>query len=41
MGQCAGQAVSVEQVALKVVDTLNGAGIPYALVGSFTSNRWQ
>jgi hypothetical protein len=32
--------VSVEQVALKVVDTLNGAGIPYALVGSFASNRW-
>ena len=32
--------MTVEQVALQVVDTLNGAGIPYALVGSFASNRW-
>lgn len=32
--------MSVDQAALKVVDAPNGAGIPYALVGSFASNRW-
>jgi hypothetical protein len=32
--------MTVEQVALQVVDVFNSAGIPYALVGSFASNRW-
>jgi len=32
--------MSIERVALQVVDALNGAGIPYALVGSFASNVW-
>ncbi len=40
MGQCPAQGVTGEQVALRVVDVLNGANVSYALVGSFASNRW-